>query len=81
MHAEGHKVRDEEGNHLTGLRVSFDVAFPEGPDGDAARERVQAAIEMSRDRLCTVSRTVQLGADVVYDPVRAGRRRASVSRP
>ena len=24
---------------------------------------------MSHDRLCTVSRTVQLGADVVYDPV------------
>ena len=58
-----------EGNHLTGIRVSFDIAFPEGPDGDAARERVQSAIEMSRDRLCTVSRTVQLGEDVVYDPV------------
>ena len=69
VHAEGHKVRDAEGNHLTGIRVSFDIAFPEGPDGDAARDRVQAAIEMSHDRLCTVSRTVQLGADVVYDPV------------
>lgn len=69
VHAEGRKVRDEHGNHLTGLRVSFDVAFPEGPDGDAARARLQAAVEMSRDRLCTVSRTVQVGADVVYDPV------------
>ena len=69
VHAEGHKVRDAAGNHLTGIRVSFDIAFPEGPDGDAARERVQSAIEMSRDRLCTVSRTVQLGEDVVYDPV------------
>ena len=67
VQAEAHKVRDADGNHLTGLRVSFDVAFPEGPEGDAARERVQAAVEMSRDRLCTVSRTVQLGADVVYD--------------
>jgi putative redox protein len=69
VHAEGRKVRDEHGNHLTGLRVSFDVAFPEGPDGDAARARLQAAVEMSRDRLCTVSRTVQLGEDVVYEPV------------
>jgi uncharacterized OsmC-like protein len=69
VHAEGHKVRDDGGNHLTGLRVSFDVVFPEGPEGDAARERLQGAIEMSRDRLCTVSRTVQLGAPVVYDPV------------
>jgi putative redox protein len=69
VHAEGRKVRYEQGNHLTGLRVSFDVAFPEGPDGDAARDRLQAAVEMSRDRLCTVSRTVQLGEDVVYEPV------------
>lgn len=67
VHAEGRKVRDEDGNHLTGLRVSFDVAFPDGPEGDAARDRVQSAIEMSRDRLCTVSRTVQLGEPVHYD--------------
>lgn len=67
VHAEGEKVRDADGNHLAGLRVSFDIAFPEGPEGDAAGERVQAAIEMSRDRLCTVSRTVQLGENVVYD--------------
>ena len=67
VHAEGRKVRDEHGNHLTGLRVSFEVAFPDGPEGDAARERVQSAIELSRDRLCTVSRTVQLGEEVVYE--------------
>ena len=67
VHAEGHKVRDDDGNHLTGLRVSFDVEFPEGPEGDAARERLQGAIEMSRDRLCSVSRTVQLGEEVAYE--------------
>ncbi len=67
VRAEGEKVRDEHGNHLTGLRVSFEVEFPEGTDGDAARDRVQSAIAMSRDRLCTGSRTVQLGEDVVDD--------------
>ncbi len=30
--AEGHKVRDEQGNHLVDLRVTFDVTFPEGPE-------------------------------------------------
>ena len=65
--AEGNKVRDDNGNHLTGLRVTFDVTFPDGPEGDAAREFLPRAIAMSRDRLCTVSRTVQLGADVAYD--------------
>lgn len=65
--AGGNKVRDDQGNHMTGLRLTFDVTFPEGPEGDAAREFLPKAIEMSRDRLCTVSRTVQLGADVTYD--------------
>lgn len=66
VRAEGDKVRDEGGNHLSGIRVTFDVTFPEGAEGDAARDRLPGAIEMSRDRLCTVSRTVQLGADVSY---------------
>ena len=65
--AEGHKVRDEQGNHLTGLRLTFDVVFPDGPEGDAARAVLPRSIEQSRDRLCTVSRTVQLGAAVGYD--------------
>lgn len=63
----GQKVRDDQGNHMTGLRVSFDISFPDGPGGDAAREILPRAIAMSRDRLCTVSRTVQLGSDVTYD--------------
>ncbi len=67
--AEGTKVRDEGGNHLTGLRLSFDIGFPDGPEGDAARDSLSRAIAQSRDRLCTVSRTVQLGADVTYDQV------------
>jgi len=70
--AEGHKVRDDDGNHLTGLRLTFDVTFPDGPEGDAAREFLPRAMAMSRDRLCTVSRTVQLGADVTYDVTDTG---------
>ena len=65
--AAGEKVRDENGSHLSGLRLTFDVVFPDGPEGDAAREFLPRAIAMSRDRLCTVSRTVQLGADVTYE--------------
>ena len=63
---EGDKVRDQDGNHMAGLRVTFDVTFPDGEGGDAARAVLPEAIAMSRDRLCTVSRTVQLGADVTY---------------
>lgn len=66
VESQGHKVRDEQGNHMERLQITFDVQFPEGEQGDAARESLPRAIEMSRDRLCTVSRTVQLGADVTY---------------
>lgn len=69
VRTEGHKVRDEHGNHLTGLRVTFDVTFPDGAGGDAARSMLPRAIEMTRDRLCTVTRTVQLGEDVAYEQV------------
>jgi uncharacterized OsmC-like protein len=66
VRAEGHKVRDEGGNHLVDLRLTFTVRFPEGDAGDRAREVLPRALAQSRDRLCTVSRTVQLGSPVDY---------------
>ena len=42
LRAEGHKVRDEQGNHLVGLRLTLDLTFPEGEDGDRAREVLPA---------------------------------------
>lgn len=64
VHVEADKVRDQDGNHLTNLKVVFDVTFPEGDGGDAARSVLQSAIERSRDRICTVSRTVALPTPV-----------------
>ncbi len=64
--ATGHKVRDEHGRHLVGLTVTFDLAFPEGEGGDAARAAVPHALRQVRDRLCTVGRTVALGEPVEY---------------
>lgn len=56
---EGHKAKDDGGNHMTGLRLSFDVVFPEGEDGDKARAALPRSVQQSHDRLCTVSRTVE----------------------
>ncbi len=64
--AEGHKVRDEQGSHLVGLTVRFDVTFPEGEAGDRAREVVPRTLAQIRDRLCTVGRTVAIGEPVEY---------------
>ncbi len=58
------KVRDENGNHLAGLVLTFRVAFPAGEAGDAARDVLPQAVRRSHERLCTVSRTVELGATV-----------------
>lgn len=61
----GDKVSDrEEGNRMTNLRVTFDVRFPEGPAGDEARTLLPRTVKLSHDRLCTVSRTVELGTEV-----------------
>jgi uncharacterized OsmC-like protein len=62
------KVSGEEGNHLTNIAVSFDVTFPDGADGDAAREVLPQAIVRSHDRLCTVSRTVEMPSPVDMHP-------------
>ena len=65
VHVTGDKVRDEAGgNRLINLTIALDVTFPEGPAGDAARKMLPRAAQMSHDRLCTVSRTVDLGSPV-----------------
>jgi putative redox protein len=64
VESTGEKVRDEQGNHMGGLTVRFSVTFPDGEAGDRAREMLPKAIQMSTDRLCTVSRTVELGAPI-----------------
>jgi uncharacterized OsmC-like protein len=62
--ARADKVRDDLGNRLTGIQVSFDVTFPAGPDGDRATEILPRSIAQSHDRLCTVTRTVVVGTPV-----------------
>lgn len=66
MTISGEKVRDEHGNRLIDLRLTFDVRFPEGEAGDAARAALPRALQMTRDRLCTVSRTVEAGTPVEF---------------
>ena len=60
----GEKVRDEDGNRMEDLSVTFRLRFPQGQGGDAARAILPEAVQRSRDRLCTVSRTVELGTPV-----------------
>jgi uncharacterized OsmC-like protein len=61
---EADKIRDDDGNRLTDIVVTFRIEFPSGSDGDAAREVLPEAVRRSHDRLCTVGRTVELGTPI-----------------
>lgn len=58
------KIRDDDGNHLGNVAMTFRITFPEGPGGDAARAVLPDAVRKSHERLCTVSRTVELPTPV-----------------
>ena len=60
----GDKVRDEHGNRMTNLVLTFDVEFPDDEAGRAAYDVLPRAVQQSHDRLCTVSRTVEVGTPV-----------------
>jgi len=62
--ARADKIRDDLGNRLTDIRVTFDLTFPEGADGDHAREILPRSVAQSHDRLCTVTRTVIVATPV-----------------
>ena len=55
-----------DGAMLRDIRLSFDLRFPEGDDGDKARARVGAALKTAHEQTCTVSRTVEHGAQVTF---------------
>jgi len=64
LRVTGEKIRDEHGNRLVDITLSFDVAFPEGEGGAAATEVLPSAVQRSHDRLCTVGRTVEVGTPI-----------------
>ena len=65
VEAGAEKVRDDKGrNLLTDITVTFRIRFPAGEGGDAARTLLPDAVQRSHERLCTVSRTVELGTPV-----------------
>ena len=61
VQVDADKIRDEQGNRLTDIVVRFAVEFPESEEGTAAQEVLPSAVQRSHDRLCTVSRTVEVG--------------------
>jgi putative redox protein len=61
---EADKVRDEVGNILRDIRMTFRITFPDGDAGDQARRLIPRAVRASHERACTVSRTIEAGTPV-----------------
>jgi putative redox protein len=61
---EAEAVRNDSGNVLEDLRMTFHVAFPDGAAGDKARQLLPRAVRTSHDRTCTVSRTIEAGEPI-----------------
>jgi putative redox protein len=64
VEVDAEKIRDSSGNHLTGITVTFRIAFPDGEAGDKARAILPDAVRQSHERLCTVSRTVEISTPI-----------------
>jgi putative redox protein len=64
IEVEADKVREDGGNILRDVRMTFHVTFPEGAAGDQARELLPRAVRTSHERTCTVSRTVEAAVPV-----------------
>ncbi|WP_052667881.1 OsmC family protein [Nitriliruptor alkaliphilus] len=61
---EADKIRDEVGNILRDITMTYRVTFPEGEGGDKARDLLPRAARTSHERTCTVSRTVEAGTPI-----------------
>lgn len=64
VRAAGEKIRDESGNRMDTLTLDFTVRFPDDENGRNAQGVLSRAVQQSHDRLCTVSRTVELESPV-----------------
>lgn len=58
------KIRDQDGNHLTNVELTYRLTFPAGSGGDEARAILPEAVRKSHERLCTVGRTVELATPI-----------------
>ena len=63
--ATGTKLVDaDDASRMDDIRLHFDLAFPDDAAGRQAAKMVERLLQLSHDRYCTVSRTIEHGAPV-----------------
>ncbi|HTW01774.1 MAG TPA: OsmC family protein [Streptosporangiaceae bacterium] len=84
VRVDADKVRDDNGNRLTGIEVTFRIAFPAGEQGDAARaySRTWSASHTTGcARWAGLSRSARPSAPGSGDPRNCRRRGVTARRP
>lgn len=52
------------GNHLEDVQLTFSMRFPDTQEGAEAKALVERVLQLSHDKLCTVSRSLELETPV-----------------
>lgn len=60
----GYKISEDGASRMDDINLDFDLKFPDTEEGRKAASMVERIVKLSHDKYCTVSRTVQLGAQV-----------------
>lgn len=59
VRASGEKIEEDGATRLAGVDLEFELAFPDDQAGRDAAKMVERLVQLSHDKHCTVSRTVE----------------------
>ena len=59
VRASGEKIDEDGATRLAGVDLEFELAFPNDEAGQDAAKMVERLVQLSHDKHCTVSRTVE----------------------
>lgn len=60
-------TEDEDATRLGPISLNFNIAFPDDENGRRAAGMVEHLVQLSHDKYCTVSRTVEHGTPVSFE--------------
>lgn len=66
VHAEGSSVEEDGASRLSDVHLNFHISFSESKEGQTAQSMVERLVQLSHDKNCTVSRTVELPTNVEF---------------
>ena len=66
VHAEGSSVAEDGASRLSDVHLNFHISFSESKEGQTAQSMVERLVQLSHDKNCTVSRTVELPTNVDF---------------